>query len=58
MNTGYCVKCRSKKEIQNGTIKTTRKNVRYIQGECPTCNKKVNRFLKKDVKLEPIGQNK
>ena len=56
MNSGFCVKCRSKKEFKNGTIKTNKKGVRYAQGECITCGTKVNRFLKKDVKLEPVGE--
>lgn len=48
--TGFCVKCRSKKEFNNATIKTNKKGVRYAQGNCETCQTKINRFL-------PSGEN-
>uniref|UniRef100_A0A6C0EDM4 DUF5679 domain-containing protein n=1 Tax=viral metagenome TaxID=1070528 RepID=A0A6C0EDM4_9ZZZZ len=50
----YCVKCKKKVEINNGTIKTNKKAIRYIQGNC-SCGTKVNRFIKKDTKLDPVG---
>ena len=49
--TGYCVKCRSKKEIKNGVVKSSKKGNKYIQSNCETCGTKINRFLKKDYKL-------
>ena len=57
-NTIYCIKCKSKKEFNNETIKTNKRGVRYISGNCKDCGCKCNRFLKKDTKLEPVGENK
>jgi hypothetical protein len=48
----WCVKCKSKKEMKNGVIKTSKRGNKYIQSNCPTCGTKINRFLKKDTKLE------
>lgn len=58
MNTSYCLKCKSKKEMINGTIKTNKKNNKFIQGECKDCGCKMNRFLKKDAVLTPVGELK
>ena len=49
--TAWCVKCRSKKEIKNGVVKSSKKGNKYIQSNCESCNTKINRFLKKDNKL-------
>ena len=49
--SGWCVKCRSKKEIKNGVVKASKKGNKYIQSNCESCNTKINRFLKKDYKL-------
>jgi len=54
----YCIKCKKKVEFSNGTIKTNKRGLKYIQGQCNICNTKVNQFLKKDVKLEPVGEVK
>ena len=56
MDTIYCIKCKSKKEFVNGTIKTNKRGVKYISANCKDCSCKCNRFLKKDVKLEPVGE--
>lgn len=53
----YCIKCKKKVEYSNGTIKTNKRGGRYIQGNCNTCNTKVNQFLKSDTKLEPVGES-
>jgi outer membrane biosynthesis protein TonB len=57
MPTGYCVKCRSKKEFNNGVEKETKNGRRMMQGNCKTCKTKVNVFLKsnkpKDSKPKP-----
>ena len=42
---GYCVKCRKKQPIKNGTDKETLNSRRMAQGTCPVCNTKVTRFL-------------
>jgi Domain of unknown function (DUF5679) len=42
---GYCVKCRKKQAIKNGTVKETLNGRRMAQGTCPVCNTKVTRFL-------------
>ena len=48
---GYCVKCRKKQTIKDGTVQQTVKNRRMAKGTCPECGTKVNRFLssKKDT---------
>ena len=56
MNIAYCVKCKSKNEFNNGTIKTNKRGIRYLSGNCVSCNTKVNKFIKNDSKLEPIGE--
>jgi hypothetical protein len=42
---GYCVKCREKKQITNGTVVVNEKGRRMAKGTCPDCGTKVNRFL-------------
>lgn len=46
---GYCVKCRKKQTIKDGTVETTEKGRRMAKGVCPECGTKVNRFLPKDA---------
>ena len=47
---GYCVKCRKKRQIKNGTVGKTAKGKPVAKGTCPECATKVNRFLsQKDV---------
>lgn len=58
MNTSYCLKCKNKKEMKNPTIKTNKKGNRYLSGNCVDCNCKMNKFLKKDSKIEPVGETK
>ncbi|MBT8253177.1 MAG: hypothetical protein HKN00_03430 [Flavobacteriaceae bacterium] len=44
---GYCVKCKSKKEMENAT-KVTMKNGRAaMKGKCPTCGTGMFRILGK-----------
>ena len=47
---GYCVKCKSKKEIKNGKITNGKR--RMLKGVCPTCGTKMIRFLKKGEKVK------
>ncbi len=41
----YCVKCKARRSIKNGTVKETEKGRQVAQGVCPVCGTKVNRFL-------------
>ncbi len=47
----YCLKCKDKKELFNGRILTNKRGLKYIQGNCE-CGCKVNKFLKKDTKID------
>lgn len=47
---GYCVKCRAKRTVEDGTVKETSKGRRMVQGECPVCGTTVTRFLPKEEK--------
>ena len=47
----YCLKCKSKKEMHNGKILTNKKGGKYIQSICE-CGTKMNKFLKKDTKID------
>ena len=42
---GYCVKCRKKQKISNGSVEKTAKGKPVAKGTCPECGTKVNRFL-------------
>ncbi|OGO72594.1 MAG: hypothetical protein A2Z49_01500 [Chloroflexi bacterium RBG_19FT_COMBO_56_12] len=42
---GYCVKCRKKQKVKNGTEKTASNGRKMAQGTCPVCGTKVTRFL-------------
>lgn len=42
---GYCVKCRTKRTIKDGTVKETANERKMAQGKCPTCGTTVTRFL-------------
>jgi len=37
MSEGYCVKCKSKKEIADAVEETMKNGRRAIKGRCPTC---------------------
>ena len=41
----YCVKCRAKRAIKDGTVKETANGRKMAQGTCPVCGTKVTRFL-------------
>jgi hypothetical protein len=47
---GYCVKCRERRSIKNGTVTETAKGRPMAKGICPKCGTTVTRFLstKKD----------
>jgi len=46
MTTGYCVKCRSKREMQNAKAITMKNGKPATKGICPTCNTKMFRIGK------------
>lgn len=37
MAEGYCVKCKAKKEIDNGVEEVMKNGRKAIKGKCPTC---------------------
>jgi hypothetical protein len=41
----YCVKCRAKRSIKNGTVEVSKSGRRMAKGVCPVCGTKVTRFL-------------
>ena len=46
--TGYCVKCRAKKDILEVRITLSKNGRRIAKGVCPVCKTKMCRFLKKE----------
>jgi hypothetical protein len=42
---GYCVKCREKRTIKDGTVGETAKGRPMVKGSCPVCGTTVTRFL-------------
>jgi len=46
MTTGYCVKCRTKREIKNPKSVTMKNGKPAISGTCPTCSTKMFRIGK------------
>ena len=44
---GYCVKCKDKKEIKDGTEVTMKNGRNAMKGKCPTCGTGMFRILGK-----------
>jgi len=44
---GYCVKCKTKREIQNPEEITMKNGRKAIKGTCPVCGTKLFRILGK-----------
>ncbi|WP_420838778.1 DUF5679 domain-containing protein [Aestuariivivens sediminis] len=44
---GYCVKCKSKKEIKNATETIMKNGRKAMKGSCPTCGTGMFRILGK-----------
>ena len=42
---GYCVKCRTKRTIKQGTVVKTSRGRPMAKGVCPVCGTTVTRFL-------------
>ena len=45
MPEGYCVKCKSKKEITEAVEVTTKNGRKAIKGKCPTCGTVMYKIL-------------
>lgn len=43
----YCVKCKAKREMQNGKESKTVKGTRMMKGKCPECGTTMCRILGK-----------
>jgi len=46
MTSGYCVKCREKKEMKNAKQTTMKNGKPATKGECPSCGTKMFRIGK------------
>ncbi|MEX0656445.1 MAG: DUF5679 domain-containing protein [Nitrosopumilaceae archaeon] len=44
MTTGYCVKCRTKREIQSPSSVTLKNGKPAVKGTCPTCRTSIFRI--------------
>ncbi|MEK6956796.1 MAG: DUF5679 domain-containing protein [Thermoproteota archaeon] len=44
MTTGYCVKCRTKREIQGPSSVTLKNGKPAVKGTCPTCHTSIFRI--------------
>jgi len=44
---GYCVKCKTKREIKNGNEVTMKNGRKAMKGECPTCGTGMFRIMGK-----------
>ncbi|GAB4202051.1 MAG: hypothetical protein OHK0022_24750 [Roseiflexaceae bacterium] len=49
--TGYCVRCRAKRQMQHPQVETTENGRRGARGTCPVCGSTMFRFLK-EAKVE------
>ncbi|MDR3136737.1 MAG: DUF5679 domain-containing protein [Coriobacteriales bacterium] len=47
MAEAYCVKCKSKKEMQDVQEVTSKNGRPMLKGTCPSCGGKLNLFIKK-----------
>ena len=47
MATGYCVKCKSKKEMSNEQQVTLKNGRKAVKGKCPACGTSMFRILGK-----------
>ena len=56
---GYCVKCRTKRTMKDGTIGTTKNGRSIMKGLCSNCGTKMNRFLSSTKsEQEPIKKKR
>jgi Domain of unknown function (DUF5679) len=54
----YCVKCKTKRTIKDGTIGTTKNNRKIMKGLCSNCGTKMNRFLSNNQQEQQIIKKK
>jgi Domain of unknown function (DUF5679) len=54
-NTAYCVKCKSKKSMNNPQQVKLKNGANALQGKCETCGTKMTRILGKDKSVKPEG---
>lgn len=45
--TGYCMRCKSKKQFEGSVVLSKNGRTRMAQGPCPSCGTKVNLILGK-----------
>ncbi len=54
MPEGYCVKCKSKKEIANAVEESMKNGRKAIKGKCPTCGVVMFKMLGGKSGQEPV----
>ena len=57
MTTGYCVKCRTKREIQGATAVTLKNGRPATKGTCPECNTNMFRIGKASEQISLFLKN-
>jgi uncharacterized Zn finger protein (UPF0148 family) len=55
MPEGYCVKCKSKKEIADAVEETMKNGRRAIKGRCPTCGTVMFKILGGKTAIAPTS---
>lgn len=43
--TGYCVRCKAKRTMENPKKATAKNGRKMMKGTCPKCGTKMNRFI-------------
>lgn len=56
MVQGYCVKCKTKREMKNPQIKQTSRGGYMAQGTCSVCGTKMSAMMSKDDAEKAIRQ--
>ena len=49
--TAYCLKCKEKKQLNNPTLKTSKRGSKFISGKCD-CGTSMSKFIKSDSKID------
>lgn len=44
---GYCVRCKSKREMTGAVRSKTKRGQPMMKGKCSKCSTKMNRFIKR-----------
>jgi ribosomal protein S27E len=53
MAEGYCVKCKTRKEISGAVEENMKNGRRAIKGKCPACGTVIFKFLGGKASAEP-----